>query len=259
MSTQTLTTLTPPDPVSGGPSLPTLIRVELRKMLDTRAGLWTALGVVGLTVIIAAVRAFTAQPEDQTLQAIMSYAIEPAGLLLPAVGVLLVASEWSQRTALNTFTLVPQRGRVLSAKLGAAVVLGAGMLAVSFAVAASGTLLASPDIAGAWSMPLGLAAQYGTYLVISMLIGVAFGAATLVSAPAIVLYFALPLGITAATSLSFLKDAGAWIDTQRTLAQLPEGLAGADDWARIGTTVALWVTLPLAIGAYRILRREIRS
>ncbi len=259
MSTQNLTLLTKPRPVSGGPSLLTLIRVELRKMLDTRAGLWTALGVVGLSAVVVAVRAFSAQPEDQTLEAMMGYAIEPAGLLLPVVGVLLVASEWSQRTALNTFTLVPQRGYVLGAKLGAAVVLAAAMLVASFVISGAGTLLASPGVDGTWSMPLGQVGQYGVYLVISMLIGVAFGAATLISAPAIVLYFALPLGITAATSLSFLEGAGEWIDTQRTLAELPEGLVSADGWARVGTTVALWVALPLAIGAYRILRREIRS
>ena len=40
-------------------------------------------------------------------------------MLLPIVGILLVSSEWSQRTALITFTLVPQRMRVMSAKLAA--------------------------------------------------------------------------------------------------------------------------------------------
>ena len=40
-------------------------------------------------------------------------------ILLPIIGILLVSSEWSQRTALITFTLVPKRMRVMSAKIAA--------------------------------------------------------------------------------------------------------------------------------------------
>ena len=36
---------------------------------------------------------------------------------MPVVGILLVTSEWTQRTAMISFTLVPHRSRVLLAKL----------------------------------------------------------------------------------------------------------------------------------------------
>ena len=42
-------------------------------------------------------------------------------VILPIIAVLSVTSEWSQRTGLATFTLVPHRGRVLLAKAIAAV------------------------------------------------------------------------------------------------------------------------------------------
>ena len=38
------------------------------------------------------------------------------GILLPVLGILLVTSEWSQRTAMVTFTLEPSRSRVIAAK-----------------------------------------------------------------------------------------------------------------------------------------------
>jgi hypothetical protein len=44
-------------------------------------------------------------------------AVQPATVLLPIVGILPVSSEWSQRTALITFTLVPRPMQVLVAKL----------------------------------------------------------------------------------------------------------------------------------------------
>ena len=44
-------------------------------------------------------------------------------LLLPVMGILLVTSEWSQRTDMTTFALEPHRSRVIMAKLVTGVVL----------------------------------------------------------------------------------------------------------------------------------------
>ena len=59
-------------------------------------------------------------------------------LLLPIVGILLVTSEWSQRTAQVTFTLVPRRGRVLAAKVSASVVLALVAFALALVLAVAG-------------------------------------------------------------------------------------------------------------------------
>ena len=40
------------------------------------------------------------------------------------LGILLVTSEWGQRTGMVTFTLEPHRGKVIAAKVVAALVLG---------------------------------------------------------------------------------------------------------------------------------------
>ena len=62
----------------------------------------------------------------------------PASVLLPIVGILLVSSEWSQRTGMVTFALVPRRGRVIAAKLLASVVLSLVALALCIVVAVVG-------------------------------------------------------------------------------------------------------------------------
>ena len=42
----------------------------------------------------------------------------PMGILLPVLGVLSITSEWSQRTAMVTFTLEPSRMRVVAGEDG---------------------------------------------------------------------------------------------------------------------------------------------
>jgi hypothetical protein len=92
-----------------------------------------------------------------------------------------------------------------------------------------------------------------------MVIGVAFGAVLLASAPAIVALSALPITCTALASLSFLADAAPWTDTRLALAPLHQEVLSATQWAHSGTALALWMLLPLLIGIWRITRREVTS
>ena len=239
------------------PSMGRLTAVELRKMVDTRAGFWLQFAVVALTVIVVGAICIWGHAEDQTLAQMLSAALAPASVLLPIVGILLVSSEWSQRTAPITFVLVPQRSRVIAAKVAASVVLSILAFALCLAVAAIGTAIAAPGIDGTWSLSAGLLGQCALSLATGMITGVAFGAALLSSAPAIVLSFVLPLGWAAVGSIHALEPAARWLDGTRSLSPLTEHLLSATEWARAGTTLALWMVLPLAIGLWRILRDEV--
>src|ERR1700761_9713919 len=105
------------------PSLARLTKVELRKMVDTRSGFWLLIAVAGLTFVAVLVTALFAHEDQRTFRHILSNGLQPAGILLPVVGILLVTSEWSQRTALVSFALVPGRSRLIAAKVLAGVVL----------------------------------------------------------------------------------------------------------------------------------------
>jgi ABC-2 type transport system permease protein len=239
------------------PSLGRLTAVELRKMVDTRAGFWLQLAVVALTAIVVGAVCIWGHAEDQTLAQMLSVALAPASVLLPVVGILLVSSEWSQRTAPITFVLVPRRARVVAAKVLASVVLSIVAFAFCLAVAAIGTAVAAPGLDGTWSLSAGLLGQSVLSLVTGVITGVAFGAALLSSAPAIVLSFVLPLGWAAVGSIHALEPAARWLDGTRSLSPLTEHLLSSTEWARAGTTLALWMVLPLAIGLWRILRDEV--
>ena len=179
-------------------------------------------------------------------------------MLLPIVGILLVTSEWSQRTGMITFALVPVRSRILGAKLIASIVLALAMLVMSVAVVAAG-VSSPPGVDGTWSDAGTLIGQSAVYLTTGMVVGVAFGTILLASAPAIVALFALPITWTAVASLSFFADAAPWLDTRLALAPLHEEVLSATQWAHAGTALALWMLLPLLIGIWRITRREIAA
>jgi sorbitol-specific phosphotransferase system component IIC len=106
------------------PTLARLARVELRKMADTRSGFWLQLSVLALMVLTVVVTLIAGHESDFTFRNILGNALVPAGILLPVVGILLVSSEWSQRTALVSFALVPERARPGIAAAAAGVVLG---------------------------------------------------------------------------------------------------------------------------------------
>src|SRR5213076_2908200 len=166
--------------VHARPGLGRLVAVELRKMVDTRAGFWLQVAMVALTVVVVVVRLLVGDAAHHTFQFGLDAGLQPAAVLLPVLGILLVTSEWSQRTGLITFALVPVRSRVLGAKLIASLILALAMLAISVAV---GVLVSSPGVEGTWSDAAPLIGQSAVNLTTGMLIGVAFGVILLAPTP----------------------------------------------------------------------------
>jgi ABC-2 type transport system permease protein len=241
------------------PGLGRLTAVELRKMVDTRAGFWLQVAMVVLTVVVVVVRLLVGNSADHTFQSVLDVGLQPAAVLLPVLGILLVTSEWSQRTGLITFALVPVRSRVLGAKLIASLLYAVAMLAISLAVTAAGVLVASPGAEGIWSDAAPLIGQSAVYLTAGMVVGVAFGAMLLTPAPAIVLRFVLPMSLMAVVSLPLFPGVAPWVDIAGALGQMTEEVMGATQWAHICTVLAIWMVLPLLIGTWRITRREVTA
>jgi len=230
-----------------------LTAVELRKATDTRAGFWLQLATAGFT-LAAVVILLLVDKSETTLEDVLSVAVQPAGVLLPIVGILLVTSEWSQRTALITFTLVPERLPVLAAKVVASL-----LIALAATLAAIALSLLGAAVAGAgFTLSAAMLGQMAVYTLTAMLAGVALGALLRQSAPAIVASFAAPLAITALASIPQLKSSLIWIDQARTLGPLTDDTLSATEWAHAGTTLIVWLAIPLAIGAWRLVRGEIR-
>src|ERR671914_663442 len=207
-----------------------LVRVELRKMADTRAGLWLLIGIAALVGVVSTIFMITADPPDRTFLKLIAAAAIPQMMLLPVLGILLVTSEWTQRTALVSFTLEPVRMRVVTAKIIAALVFG-------FAEAIGRLALVQE---------------------VMVLRGLAFGLIILNSAGALATYFILPTAVSLLTTAwKALHDVAPWINFDAGI--LLQGVPVTNEqWAQFGTTTLIWIALPLTAGLFRVLRKEVK-
>jgi ABC-2 type transport system permease protein len=248
-----MTALARPTPLAR-PSLSRLTAVELRKMTDTRAGFWLLI-VVTLAAVAAVVTTLLAGHDtDHTMARFFIVSGFGAALLLPVVGILAVTGEWTQRTALTTFTLVPERGRVVAAKLLAGCALALAAVLVCLLVAAVGNAMAG----GHWNLDASRFAGGTAYMLVSMLAGLALGLLLMSSAPAIVTYFVVPtaVGILVQTVPS-LHGPSQWFDLGQATAPLGDASMGAGDWPRLAVALAIWIGLPLAAGLLRLRRSDL--
>ena len=236
-----------------------LSRVELRKQIDTRAGIWllVAIGVISTAVI--ALNLFTAEAATLNWNTLTSAASLGQLLLLPLIGVMAATSEWSARTALTTFTLEPRRTRVNLAKLTSASALGLVVMAVTLVASALFNVVGiiARDTDGSWSLDLGLVGATTLALVLLVWQGVAFGLAFLSTPIAIVAYLLLPTVWTVLTmTIEALRGPAEWLDINQTLLTLMTGATTGDGWAKLAVSVLVWIGIPLAVGLWRTARRE---
>lgn len=241
------------------PSIARLTSIELRKLTDTRAGRWLLATIGLIAVAIAVVQLFVLDDAEQTFTGFLAPSLLPVGLLLPVVGILSITSEWTQRTALTTYALVPHRERVVLAKLAAVVLAALASVLVSLAVAAAGTLAAkATGGAGSWDGEWALVLNAAVIQLVNVLMGAAFGLLLLNTPLAIVGYLLLPtVWSILATMISSLQGPANWLDTSVTMEPLYNNEMTAGQWGRLAVSVLVWVAVPLVAGMLRTLRREV--
>jgi ABC-2 type transport system permease protein len=234
-----------------------LVRAEWRKTTDTRAARWLLAATALTTIGGLAVPLTFPHNVAQTRASYLLWAGLGLSRLLPIALMLAMTAEWSQRTALTTFTLAPRRGRVLAARIVTGLGLSAAAGLAAFG-AAELTVTLARDLGRSISTSLSWPqlAGFAAFVLLTSAIGVAVGAALHNTAVAIVTYF----GLAAAFSLLMIPAvarAGDWVNTGQTFGWV---LAGqwAGHGAEIATSTALWVALPLAFGLIRTIRREVR-
>ena len=252
---------TPPVPMSRH------AKIELRKALDTRAGLWFTISILALVLVVQVIYAFAAPDDVKDYGDFLSVAGGVLGYFMPILIIMLVTSEASQRNGLVTFTLEPRRSRVVVAKFLAGFALAIVVMLLASLIAVLGTLLGG--LAGAsptWSVDGNLLFN-GFVLanVIGVLIGFAIATLLMNTAAAIVGYFVysliLPIavGILGSFSSGFEKVA-PWIEFNTAQTPLFTGdySPTGEEWAQIATSGTIWLVIPLVLGIARLLRIEFK-
>ena len=243
-----------------------LVKVELRKMFDTRSGFWMLISIGVLSVIATGAVIIFAPDNAVTYESFARAIGFPMSVILPMIAILAVTSEWSQRSGLTTFTLVPSRGRVIGAKAIATLLVGLGSMAVALAVGAVGNLAGSA-LAGVdtvWDVSLSTASQIVLGDLVGMAIGFTLGVVLRASAAAIVGYFVvsfvLPgILVLLASVREWFLDLQPWIDWNYTQVELFEGTTNTGkEWAMLGSTTMIWIVIPLVVGLLSLRRSEIK-
>lgn len=235
----------------------TLISVEFRKLVDTRSGK----GLVGLTILIplAALIWLLAKGNDIDVSWLSYSAFSSVlGLTIPLIALFAMTSEWTQRTALTTFTLSPRRGRVLAAKFVSAFGLAMAVLAVVVAMTlgavALGGLITGQDPSYA---------QFGTDLrglivltSLQVIMAAGFGALAAQTAVAVGAFLVAPTAWALVGPLLF-GDNAQWLDVFSAYGRLASS-APLTDLPQTLTAIAVWVVLPTTVGVIRSMRREVK-
>ena len=251
------------------PSIPLarLVRVEMRKVFDTRASRWFSLSIIGLVVAVMLLQEFVFVDGLQDLETFLQFSGNVLGYFLPIVLIMLVMSEWSQRTALVTFTREQRRGRVVAAKLVAGLLLSVCALLLAFALSVVGTLLAS-SVRGldvSWDVDAQVLRNFLIGNTIIVLVGFALAMLLMNTPAAIVAYFAYTFLVPLVANIlgayvDWFGDLVPWIELNT--AQVPlvsgDGKLTGEEWAHLATAGLLWLVVPLTLGVLRLLRREVK-
>ncbi|QBR93329.1 ABC transporter permease [Nocardioides euryhalodurans] len=242
-------------------------KVELRKMLDTRSGFWLVASIA-ISAVLATVGVILWAPDGEMTYSTFATAIRfPVVIILPLVAILAVTSEWSQRTGLTTFTLIPHRSRIITAKAVSSVLVAVAAMVLTFAVGALGNLLgaAVTGTSPVWDVTITQCAYYVFGMVLSLMVGFMLGVLIRASTGAIVAYFILTFLLPTvfgllATSQQWFADLQPWVDIQFAQSGLfvfEQSLTG-EQWAHIAVTGVTWLLIPMAVGLGFVMRAEVK-
>jgi ABC-2 type transport system permease protein len=246
-------------------SLPRVVGVELRKMFDTRAGLWLMASILIAAVTATVATTLFAPASDLTYYTFAKAIGFPMTVILPIIAILAITSEWSQRTGLTTFTHVPKRTRVIVAKVVASILVGVTSMLIALVVGVAGNLVA-PAVTGTdrvWDVSFlhGLDIVIGS--LISLLTGTMLGILFRSSPVALVAYFVtsylLPtvFGLLASSHEGF-QHLQRWIDLNYAQSFLFEGTLSGIEWARLAVATTLWLALPALVGLRLVMTSEVK-
>ncbi len=264
--------------VSSTPQTPftRLMKVEWRKMVDTRSGFWLLAVTGGLVALVVGIVVLVVGLNDARVTAadLSQIMTIPVSLLLPVFAILIVTSEWSQRTALATFTLEPHRIRVIGAKLAAVSAFAVATIVVAVLAGALTNVLCAAVTGNDLQWDLDPAQLFWTVVLQLLYFWMAFalGLLLLNTPGAIAIYYVvsllLPLMVWGALYAIFdwAKDVLPWVDLGFAMTPLTTGAnpmgepvsVEAINYAQTAFTAFIWVIVPVMLGIWRLLRAEVK-
>jgi ABC-2 type transport system permease protein len=234
-------------------------------MFDTRSGFWLMISIGVLGALATAAVILFAADEQLTFAAFTSAINIPLTVVLPVIAILSVAGEWSERSGLTTFTLVPHRGRIVTAKALACVGVAVVSIPLAFGIGAIGNLLGTAigQLDPVWDLTVINLLTIVLANVLSLLFGFMLGLLFRNSVGALVAYFVyqflLPtLSLILATSQAWFRELQPWVDFDHAQSALFGGSVTVGDWTHLAVTGAFWLIIPMTIGVIQVLKADVK-
>jgi hypothetical protein len=224
------------------------------------------LASIGIAALLATGAVIAFAPTDQFTFSTFTLAIGfPMSVVLPMVAILSVTAEWSQRSGLTTFTLVPHRGRILVGKVVAALAIAVSSMLVAFPVGALGNLVGSAirGVPTVWDQDLVdvlyLVAGNTLLLMVGFMLGVLIRSSTAALVAYFIYAFVAPTLLTfLAINQKWFADLQPWVDPNFSQDALFRGAFSAEQWAQLGVTTLVWLVVPLAVGVRSLVQSEVK-
>ncbi|MFC4011183.1 hypothetical protein ACFOY2_28425 [Nonomuraea purpurea] len=235
-----------------------LLRVETRKLVDTRSGKVLTAILIVLSLAAVVVRGVVDGPRLSLLSGTAGIVF---GILLPVLAILTMTGEWSHRTALTTFALEPRRVRVLAAKCVPPLVatVAACVLALLVAAPVTAAVAAVQGVPPVWTVELLPELGSIAAMVLTTAMGLALGLLLLNAPAAIVIYLSSTMVWSYVKVLlgSTGQTLAQWLDLGAACGPLIAGDMTGLDVARLATATLVWVVIPLVVGALRVSQKDI--
>lgn len=242
-----------------------VVGVELRKMFDTRAGFWLMASIL-IAAVVSTVATIAFAPEsDLTFYTFAAAIGFPMTVILPIIAILAITGEWSQRTGLTTFTLVPHRTRVILAKVIASVIVGVVSMLIALVFGLAGNVI-GPAVTGTdrvWDVSIVHFLDIVLASLISLLLGTSLGILFRSTPVALVAYFVISLLVPTVFGLLVTNEPGfrntrPWVDLNYAQSFLFDGTVAGVQWARLAVATTLWLILPAMLGLRLAMRSEVK-
>jgi ABC-2 type transport system permease protein len=245
-----------------------LVRAEFAKLRTTRFVWWLMLGYLGLIavnvialVLLAGREGVPDLTDPSGLRGVFSQ-LAGASVMALVTGVILLTTEYRNKTMATTFLATPRRGRVVTAKLivGFCIGLLYGLAGAALTLVLAAPLLAAKNISVDWGGdPTQILIGGVVVTTLYCVLGVGLGA-LLRSQVAAVLVAVLGTLLVDQTLANFLPEVGRYTPAGTaaalTLGEPARGVAYLQPWLA-GVVLLAYALLTALLGTWTAVRRDV--
>ncbi len=228
-----------------------LVKSEFRKTFDTTTSK-TIIGVIIFLTICMFVLSIFRYKEATVWTSPFVMLSNPSVTLLPIIFILLVCEEFTKGTALITYTFVPDRKKVILAKLSVLMITFSLIIVVLMLLTLISSIVSSSmnNYLIDWNVSFISLFKLILPLLINLLFGFSIAVFTKESTIALGMYFVIPPITVLATQLTNIGKFFKWISLEHSSSLFIGGATGVNTLQFICSAV-FWVLVPLLLGIYR--------